>query len=76
MILGALCVTLANISQANAVACAKGVYRAGCAGPNGAVVTRKPAIVAPPKTVVVVPAQPVVVTPKHCHIVNGVQVCR
>jgi hypothetical protein len=25
--------------EANAVVCAKGVYRAGCAGPRGAVVT-------------------------------------
>jgi len=29
-------------SGASAVACAKGVYRAGCAGPNGAVVAKKP----------------------------------
>jgi hypothetical protein len=29
-------------SDANAVVCARGVYRAGCAGPNGAVVVRKP----------------------------------
>jgi hypothetical protein len=29
---------------ANAVVCARGVYRAGCAGPNGAVVARKPAV--------------------------------
>ena len=28
--------------EANAVVCAKGVYRAGCAGPHGAVVTRRP----------------------------------
>lgn len=27
---------------AHAVTCANGVYRAGCAGPNGAVVGRKP----------------------------------
>jgi hypothetical protein len=27
-------------STASAVVCAKGVYRAGCAGPNGAVVRR------------------------------------
>jgi hypothetical protein len=27
-------------SDANAVVCARGVYRAGCAGPNGAVVVR------------------------------------
>jgi hypothetical protein len=25
-----------------AVSCAKGVYRAGCAGPNGAAVVRRP----------------------------------
>jgi hypothetical protein len=29
-------------SSASAVACAKGVYRAGCAGPNGAVAVKKP----------------------------------
>lgn len=28
-------------STASAVVCAKGVYRAGCAGPNGAVVARR-----------------------------------
>jgi hypothetical protein len=28
-------------NQAHAVVCANGVYRAGCAGPNGAVVARK-----------------------------------
>lgn len=28
-------------STASAVVCAKGVYRAGCAGPNGAVVVRR-----------------------------------
>lgn len=29
-------------TDANAAVCARGVYRAGCAGPNGAVVVRKP----------------------------------
>jgi len=29
-------------SEANAVVCARGVYRAGCAGPRGAVVTHRP----------------------------------
>jgi hypothetical protein len=33
-------------SEANAAVCAKGVYRAGCAGARGAVVVRKPAAVA------------------------------
>lgn len=27
-----------TVAEANAVVCARGVYRAGCAGPNGAVV--------------------------------------
>jgi hypothetical protein len=31
-----------EISPANAVVCARGVYRAGCAGPHGAVVARRP----------------------------------
>jgi hypothetical protein len=30
---------------ASAAVCANGVYRAGCAGPRGAVVVRKPAVV-------------------------------
>lgn len=29
-------------NDASAVVCARGVYRAGCAGPNAAVVVRKP----------------------------------
>ena len=29
-------------TDANAVVCTRGVYRAGCAGPNAAVVVRKP----------------------------------
>jgi hypothetical protein len=32
-------------TDANAVVCAKGVYRAGCASTRGAVVVRKPAVV-------------------------------
>jgi hypothetical protein len=31
------------VSEANAVVCAKGVVKAGCAGPNGAAVVTKPA---------------------------------
>jgi len=34
--------TLAFAQQAHAVVCAKGVYRAGCAGSNGAAVVHKP----------------------------------
>jgi hypothetical protein len=36
-------------TEASAATCARGVYRAGCAGPRGAVVARRP--VAPPRTV-------------------------
>jgi hypothetical protein len=32
-----------DTTDAHAVVCARGVYRAGCAGPNAAVVVRKPA---------------------------------
>jgi hypothetical protein len=32
--------------EANAVVCARGVYRAGCVGPHGAAVVRRP-VVAP-----------------------------
>jgi hypothetical protein len=30
-----------QVTEANAVVCARGVYRAGCAGPRGAVVTHR-----------------------------------
>jgi hypothetical protein len=33
-------------TDANAVVCARGVYRAGCAGYRGAVVVRRPPVVA------------------------------
>jgi hypothetical protein len=32
---------LGTVAEANAVVCARGVYRAGCAGPHGAVVTNR-----------------------------------
>jgi len=32
---------VATATDANAVVCAKGVYRAGCAGPRGAVVAHR-----------------------------------
>jgi hypothetical protein len=38
----ALGMIVADIPAANAVVCARGVYRAGCAGPRGAVVTTRP----------------------------------
>jgi len=38
-----LCLTMMIFAgDANAVVCARGVYRAGCAGPRGAVVVRHP----------------------------------
>ena len=40
LVIGLLAV---QVSEANAVVCARGVYRAGCAGPHGAVVARRPA---------------------------------
>jgi hypothetical protein len=56
---------LTQTTNANAVVCARGVVRAGCAGPNGAVAVRRPVAVAP------------VVRPvAGCTIVNGVRVCR
>ena len=39
LVLGLLAV---QVSEANAVVCAHGVYRAGCAGPRGAVVAHRP----------------------------------
>jgi hypothetical protein len=39
--------------DANAVVCARGVYRAGCAGARGAVVVRHPPVVAACRMVVV-----------------------
>ncbi len=77
MIMGSLLLILSSVSDAHAVVCARGVARAGCAGPNGAVVARKPVVVAPKAPVVVAPAKPVVVAPANpCRIVNGVRVCR
>jgi hypothetical protein len=43
-------VALAAPPPAHAITCADGVYRAGCAGPNGAAVVRK-APAPPPRTV-------------------------
>jgi hypothetical protein len=60
-------IALSIASEASAVVCARGVVRAGCAGPNGAVVARRPVATAPVVAPVVRPA---------CAIVNGVRVCR
>ena len=39
LVLGLLAV---QVSAANAVVCARGIYHAGCAGPHGAVVGHRP----------------------------------
>jgi len=62
-IIGAVFLMLSSVSDAHAAACARGVYRAGCAGPNGAVVGRRPVAVAPRRPVVVAPRRPVAVAP-------------
>jgi hypothetical protein len=38
----ALGLVAVQVSEANAVVCARGIYRAGCAGPRGAVVAHRP----------------------------------
>ena len=53
---------LATVADANAVVCARGVYRAGCAGPHGAAVTHR-GYAAP-------------VYRRHCYWRAGVHVCR
>ncbi len=40
--MAALATFVLALPDANAIVCARGVYRAGCAGPNGAVVARRP----------------------------------
>jgi hypothetical protein len=50
---------IASIEEANAVVCARGVYRAGCVAPGGAAVVRRPAVVHRP--VVVAPSRTVIV---------------
>jgi hypothetical protein len=52
-LLGGALLMLSGAPDAQAVVCARGVARAGCAGPNGAVVARRP------------PARAVVVAPRH-----------
>ena len=51
-ILGVGLLMAAAASDAGAAVCARGYRGAGCAGPNGAVVARRP----PPRAVVVAPA--------------------
>jgi len=58
-----------TVSQAGAAACAAGPYRAGCAGPHGAVVTHRHPYGYHGATVVR-PVHP------HCYWRGGVRVCR
>jgi hypothetical protein len=69
LVLGLLALGMfaAEIPAANAVVCARGVYRAGCAGPRGAAVVRRPAVHG--AAVVHRPAA-------HCYYRAGVRVCR
>jgi hypothetical protein len=53
-----------QIPEANAAACAAGPYRAGCVGPRGAVVTRRPY------------TRPYVRPVPHCYWRAGVRICR
>ncbi len=62
LVLGLLAV---QVPQADAAACAAGVYHAGCVGPRGAVVTHRPAAVVRPAVV-----------GRHCYYRAGVRVCR
>ena len=41
LVTGIALFTVVTAIDANAVVCAKGVYRAGCAGPHGAVVAHR-----------------------------------
>jgi hypothetical protein len=59
--LGALLLAAIPV-EANAVVCAKGVYRVGCAGPHGAVTTARPVAVRP--------------IPAGCYYRAGVRICR
>ena len=44
LLVSAIVFSVAFVSEANAVVCAKGVYRAGCAGPRGAAVATRPVV--------------------------------
>ncbi|HEX3405840.1 MAG TPA: hypothetical protein VHS81_01280 [Caulobacteraceae bacterium] len=69
---------------AHAAVCAAGVYRAGCAGPNGAVVAHRPVAARPPVRCAAgayhagcVGPHGAVVTNRHphCYWRGGVKVC-
>ena len=68
----ALSLIIGASSEANAVVCARGVYHAGCAGPNGAVGVRRPGYGYRGAAVVRPVARPVAA----CFWRAGVRICR
>ncbi len=60
-----------TVAEADAAVCARGVYRAGCAGPNGAVVTHRGYGYHGGAAVVARPGYGA-----HCYYRAGVRVCR
>ncbi len=62
---------IGSVADANAVVCARGVYRAGCAGPHGAAVTHRGYGYHGGAAVVARPA-----SGAHCYWRAGVRVCR
>jgi len=64
--------TFGAATEAGAVTCARGVYRAGCVGPHGAAVVHHRPVAA---ATVVAPARVVRPVP-HCFYRAGVRVCR
>jgi hypothetical protein len=69
--LGAAFLLLSAAFDAGAAACAAGPYRAGCAGPHGAVVARRP----PPPPRAYHP-RPAYHPPPRCYWSRGVRICR
>jgi hypothetical protein len=68
---------LASSSAQAALPCERGMVRAGCVGPHGAVIPPKPAfVVHPGEAGPVVAHRPWDPAPKHhCHYVKGRRVC-
>ena len=61
----AVSVIAMSTMEASALVCARGVYRAGCVGPHGAVVVGRPIVhVHPVRRAVVVVPRAVVVRPR------------
>ena len=81
LLLGLTGLTLtASVSSADAAVCARGAFRAGCAGPRGAFVVRRPGPVVVGRSVYRYPAYryPVYRRPLYrgCFWRAGVRICR